>query len=213
LLLAEAILLGIFFPALSVRPARPLSSVLTLTLMPLLTCAGYVLWTRDDTGYLLAGACILGLPTLAYVWVRTAGRFLHIRVGGAPDRRYRTNPWIPSFAAGARQTAGCGHVGDLLAACGAGLFLFLRAPVATPPSATAFPVEVTATSADDLVVKTSCYLRREPRQDGEVMLTVPPHTRVSWIEKSGVWWRVQVDGKQGYLHLSCVRAATGPSRK
>ena len=213
LLLVEVILVAIAFPALCVRPATALWSVLMLAVIPFGAYVAYLRWAGQESYPTVAWIGVFGLPVLMYGWVRGAGRYRHARVGGAPDRRYRDNPWVPAFPEDTRKTAGHGHFGNLLGGGAAILFVILYEPAPLDPTLSTFPVTVKASSADAALVKTTCYLRAQPRQDGEVISTLAPGTPLAVTEKLGMWWQVGAAEHNGWIHRSCLKSgATGGRR-
>ena len=210
LLLAEALLLAIALPAMSVRPARGLWSMLVLGAIAYAAFAAHSHWAGEDGARLLAWMSVFGGPFLVYTAIRTAGGYLHRRVGGAPDRRYRDNPWVPAFAENTRMTAGFGHLGNLLAGVAAIVTIYLAPLAPSAPTPVEFPVTVTATTAENAVLRDACYLRARPRQDGEVVDTLPPGTTLVVIEKLGLWWQVTAAERRGFVHRSCVKAPSRP---
>jgi hypothetical protein len=210
LLFAEALLLAIALPALSARPAGRLWSTLVLATIPFVAFAAHLRWARDDGARLLAGLAEFGGPFLVYFWIRSAGSHRHRKVGGGPDRRYRDNPWLPAFAEHTRLTAGSGHLGNLLGGAAAIVTVYLSQPMPTAPAAVEFPVTVTATTAENAVLRDTCYLRARPRQDGGVVETLPPGTTLVVTEKLGLWWQVTAPNNRGFIHRSCVKPGAGP---
>jgi hypothetical protein len=213
LLLVEVVLLAILFPALSIRPAAALWSVLTLAAIPLAIYVAYRGWAAAGGSPTLAWIGVFGLPVLIYAWVRGAGHYRHARVSGARDPRYRDNPWVPAFPENSRGTAGSGHIGNLLGGGAAILFVVLSEPVAPEPAPPVFPVTVTATAADAAQVKTTCYLRTQPRQDGEVVATLSPGAPLAVIERLGMWWQVVAREQRGWIHRSCVKPTGADGRR
>jgi hypothetical protein len=205
LLLIEALLMAIALPALSVRPARGLWSMLLLGGIPFAAFAVYVRWAGDNGVPLLAGLSQFGGPFLLYTWIRNAGGYRHRRVGGGPDRRYRDNPWVPAFSEHGRMVAGFGHLGNLLGGAAAAATVFLSPPIQARPGAVEFPVTVTATTAENAIVRDTCYLRARPRQDGEVVDTLATGTTLVVAEKLGLWWQVAGPKSRGFIHRSCVK--------
>ena len=212
LLFIEVLLLAIALPALSARPAGGVWSTLVLGLVPFAAFAAYLRWAGDAGAPLAAALAQFGGPFVVYTWIRAAGSYRYKRVGGGPDRRYRDNPWEPAFAENSRMTAGFGHLGNLLGGGAAILTVVLSQPVLLEPEVAAFPVNITATAAENALVRETCYLRAQPRQDGAVVDTLAPGTSLVVAEKLGLWWQVVSPKSRGFIHRSCLKPGATASR-